>query len=88
METDEQGNNTFEPATVEVRPGDVIRYTLKSGVQNVHFLADSNPDAGGLPTQPSDLLQPPGQTLDLKVGNWAPRSHFYQCDPHAALGMV
>jgi plastocyanin len=87
METDEQGNNRFDPAKVEVHQGDVIRFTLKSGVHNVHFVADSNPNARGLPTQPSDMLQLPGQTLDLKV-SWAPGTHFFQCDPHALLGMV
>jgi plastocyanin len=88
METDAQGNNKYDPATFEVKQGDVIRYTLKTGVHNVHFVADSNANAGSLPTQPSDMLQLPGQTLDVKVSNWTPGSHFYQCDPHAALGMV
>lgn len=87
LETDPQGNNRFDPARIEVHQGDVIRYTLKSGVHNVHFLADSNPNVRGLPTQPSDMLQLPGQTIDVKV-NWAPGTHYFQCDPHAALGMV
>jgi plastocyanin len=87
LETDEQGNNKFTPNDFEVHKGDVIRYTLKSGVHNVHFVADSNRNATGLPTQPSDLLQLPGQTIDLKVA--APKGKYYfQCDPHAALGMV
>ncbi|MFL5576746.1 MAG: plastocyanin/azurin family copper-binding protein [Gemmatimonadaceae bacterium] len=33
------------------------------------------------------MLQLPGQTIDVKV-NWAPGTHYFQCDPHAALGMV
>ena len=87
LETDEQGNNKFTPNDFEVHRGDVIRYTLKSGVHNVHFVADSNRNATGLPAQPSDLLQLPGQTIDLKVA--APKGKYYfQCDPHAALGMV
>jgi plastocyanin len=88
METDAQGNNKFDPANFEVEQGDVIRFTLKSGVHNAHFVADSNPNAGALPTQPSDLLQLPGQTLDVKVSGWAPGKHYFQCDPHALLGMV
>jgi len=86
MITDDQGNR-FEPAEVEVHRGDVIRYTLQAGVHNVHFVADSNKSAQGLPTEPSDMLQLPGQTVDVKVG-WAPGKYFYQCDPHAMLGMV
>lgn len=87
LETDPQGVNRFDPANFEVHQGDVIRFTLKSGAHNVHFLADSNPNVRGLPTQPSDILQLPGQTLDLKV-NWAPGKHYFQCDPHALLGMI
>jgi plastocyanin len=87
MMTDEQGNNRFDPNKFEVHRGDVIRYTLTSGVHNVHFVADSNKNASGLPAQPSDLLQLPGQTLDLKV-TWGEGKYYFQCDPHAALGMV
>lgn len=85
--TDEQGNNRFEPKEFEVHKGDVIRYTLKSGVHNVHFVADSNRSGSGFPAQPSDLLQLPGQTLDVKV-NWKEGKYYFQCDPHAALGMI
>ena len=86
MLTDGTGNR-FEPADFEVHPGDVIRYTLETGVHNVHFLADSNPGKQGLPTSPSDYLQLPGQTYDVKV-TWAEGKYFFQCDPHALLGMV
>ncbi len=87
MLTDEQGNNVFRPAEVTVRKGDVVRYTLVSGVHNVHFLADSNPSLQGIPTAAFDMLQVPGQSYDVKVGA-APGRYFYQCDPHALLGMV
>ena len=85
--TDEQGNNRFDPAKFEVHQGDVIRFTLKSGVHNVHFLADSNKTGSGFPAAPSDLLQLPGQTLDVKV-NWKEGKYYFQCDPHALLGMM
>ena len=87
VETDAQGNNRFTPNRFEAHPGDVIRYTLVSGVHNVHFLPDSNPGAKGLPAQPSDLMQLPGQTLDVKV-TWGPGHYYFQCDPHALLGMI
>ena len=41
LNSDEKGNY-FKPATLEVHRGDVVRFTLKSGVHNVHFLPDSN----------------------------------------------
>ncbi|MHB1224886.1 MAG: plastocyanin/azurin family copper-binding protein [Gemmatimonadaceae bacterium] len=86
MITDDQGNNVFRPALVEAKRGDVVRFTLLAGVHNVHFLADSNPTAKGLPPA-GELLQLPGQTYDLKV-TFEPGRYFFQCDPHALLGMV
>ena len=85
MLTDDQGNNKFEPAEIEAHPGDVVRFTLKTGVHNMHFLRDSNSVKDGLPPA-SQLLQLPGQTVDLKVTMPAGK-YYLQCDPHAALGM-
>ena len=85
MLTDDQGNNKFEPNEIEAHPGDVVRFTLKTGVHNANFLADSNVVKTGLPT-PSPFLQLPGQTIDLKV-TMGPGKYYFQCDPHAALGM-
>ena len=78
--------NYFKPAEVHVKRGDVVRFTLKVGVHNVHFLADSNAGRAGYPAAPSDFLQLPGQTWDVAVKMPA-GSYFFQCDPHAALGM-
>jgi len=83
--TDEQGNNKFDPKEIEAHQGDVLRFTLKTGVHNVDFLPDSNTIKTGLPGA-SALLQLPGQTADLKV-TLAPGKYYFQCDPHAALGM-
>jgi plastocyanin len=83
--TDEKGNY-FKPAKFEVHRGDKITFTLMSGVHNVHFLSDSNPGKQGLPA-PSEFLQLPGQTYELIV-SLAPGKYFFQCDPHALLGMV
>lgn len=77
--------NYFKPAKIEAHQGDIIRFTLKSGVHNVHFLADSNPGKTGLPPA-SDMLQLPDQTYDLKV-SLAKGHYYFQCDPHALLGM-
>lgn len=78
--------NYFKPSKFEVHRGDVIRFTLKSGVHNVHFLPDSNPGKSNLPAA-SDMLQLPDQTLDIPV-NFEPGTYYFQCDPHAALGMM
>ncbi|MEO7996754.1 MAG: plastocyanin/azurin family copper-binding protein, partial [Gemmatimonadaceae bacterium] len=78
--------NYFKPNDITAHRGDVLRFTLKSGVHNIHFLPDSNPGAANLP-DPSDMLQLPDQTYDLLVPFSAGR-YFFQCDPHAMLGMV
>jgi plastocyanin len=36
----------ISPAKFEVHRGDVIRFTLKTGVHNIDFLPDSNPGPG------------------------------------------
>ena len=86
MTTDAAGNNKFTPSDVEANRGDVMRFTLGSGVHNVHFLADSNRTLTSAPAA-SPLLQLPGQTYDIAVDFPAGR-YFFQCDPHALLGMV
>lgn len=86
MLTDAEGNNVFEPSSVEAASGDVVRFTLVSGVHNVNFLPDSNPGAAGLPAQ-GPMLQAPGQTFDVKV-SLAPGRYYFHCDPHALLGMI
>jgi plastocyanin len=85
MFTDARGN-FFKPAKIEAHRGDVIRFVLASGVHNVHFLADSNPGKTGLP-KASEFLQLPGQELDIPV-TFAPGHYYFQCDPHALLGMI
>jgi plastocyanin len=86
MMTDEQGNNRYDPSTIEAKQGDVLRYTLVSGVHNVNFTVDKNVGKSGLPG-PSALLQAPGQTYDIAV-SFDPGEYTFQCDPHAALGMT
>lgn len=85
MITDDKGNY-FEPADITAKPGDVLRFILVSGVHNVSFPAASNADASALPEM-SPYLQLPGQTYDLAV-SLAAGDYTFQCDPHAALGMV
>lgn len=85
MITDGTGNY-YKPKDIQAKRGDVVRYTLVSGVHNVDFFPDSNPTWRGAPIV-SDLLQLPGQTFDLPV-NFAPGKYYFHCDPHAMLGML
>ena len=84
MVTDETGNY-FSPKEIEAHQGDLIRFTLRAGVHNVHFLPDSNSIKTGLPPA-SEMLQLPEQTYDFVV-NLQKGDYYFQCDPHAALGM-
>lgn len=84
MHSDATGNY-YKPNEIEAEQGDVVRFVLKSGVHNVHFLVDSNTIKTGLPPA-SDMLQLPDQTYDLVV-NMEEGDYYFQCDPHAALGM-
>jgi plastocyanin len=86
MLTNDAGDNIFEPADFEASRGDVLRFKLVNGVHNAHFLPDSAPPGQNLPPA-GPLLQLPGQTYDVKV-DWEQGRYFYQCDPHALLGMV
>ena len=85
MLTDDQGNNIFRPADIKAHQGDVLRFTLVSGVHNVNFVADSNPGKTGLPAA-GPMLQLPGQTHDIKV-TFGAGKYYFHCDPHALLGM-
>ncbi len=85
MTADPKTGGRFEPSTLTVKQGDVIKFTLVSGAHNVHFPAEKN---GGVKTpNASDVLQLPGQTYELLVGA-RPGTYNFQCDPHAALGMI
>lgn len=86
MITDETGNY-FKPKEIEAKPGDVLKFVLVTGVHNVHFLADSNPGVPDLPAV-STFAQLPGQEILVPVNFAAGKSYFFQCDPHALLGMV
>lgn len=85
MITDDSGNY-FKPKSVTVKPGDVLKFVLVTGVHNVHFLPDSNANAANLPPM-SAFAQLPGQSIDIPV-TMGPGTYYFQCDPHAMLGMV
>jgi plastocyanin len=85
LSSDADGNY-FKPSEITAKRGDVVRFKLKVGVHNVHFLADSNAGRTGYPQAPSDFLQLPGQTYDVAV-HFAAGTYYFQCDPHVALGM-
>mgnify|MGYP001416490298 CR=1 FL=1 len=84
MTSNDKGN-FFAPREITAREGDVLRFRVILGVHNVNFLPDSNPGKSGLPPA-SPMLQLPSQTQDI-VMNFGTGTFYFQCDPHAALGM-
>jgi plastocyanin len=76
----------FEPANFTAKRGDVVRFVLVAGVHNVSFPAANNVSGVQLPAT-SPYLQAPGQSYEFTVEQPA-GEYNYQCDPHAALGMV
>ena len=84
--TQNGASGVFEPATLTVKQGDVIRWTGKgAAVHNISFPASENPGKSGLPADSPFLAD--GQTYELQV-TMAPGTYKYICTPHAALGMV
>jgi plastocyanin len=79
----------FQPKTLNVKKGDVVRWTMADGVvmHNVSFTqADSNP-AGFTAPADSPFLTQQGQTYELKI-DFAPGTYNYVCVPHEMMGMV
>ena len=79
----------FEPATITVKRGDRIRWTMADGQapHNVSFsLAQGNP-AGFTPPADSPLYTQQGQTFEV-TADWAPGTYNYVCMPHAGMGMT
>jgi plastocyanin len=85
MVTDEIGNR-FEPERIIARRGDVIHFTLGSGVHGVSFPPERNRSVADLP-EPGALMHLAGQVMALPV-HMPPGEYTFQCDPHVALGMV
>lgn len=77
----------FEPAEIVAQPGDVLRYTLVSGVHNVSFPANRNAGVADALPAPSRYLTTAGETYDVAVDMPA-GTYEFQCDPHVAMGMV
>lgn len=88
----------FEPATITIKRGDAVRWTVVSGPpHNVTFWPDSIPQGAGAQLQanmPNTMAQLTGP-LDSNVGGTYTVSfaglpagtYKYYCTPHLAMGM-
>jgi plastocyanin len=79
----------FQPKTITVKKGDVIRWTMADGsaVHNVSFTSAQGNPGGFTPPADSPMYTQAGQSYEVKV-DWAPGTYNYVCVPHAMMGMT
>ena len=90
MVTTQNGaSGQFEPATLTVKKGDVVRWIMADGQvpHNVSFSMAQNQPAGFTAPADSPFLTQAGQTHELKI-DWNPGTYNYVCMPHMATGMA
>lgn len=79
----------FQPKTLTVKKGDVIRWTMADGsaVHNVSFMSAQGNPGGFTPPADSPMYTQAGQSYEVKV-DWNPGTYNYVCVPHAMMGMT
>jgi manganese oxidase len=81
----------FEPARIEVRRGDVVRFTQKGVVpHNVQFVRNSAPDGVDIGEYWSGpFLSQGGESYEVVVDErFADGTYDFNCMPHIAMGMT
>jgi plastocyanin len=88
----------FEPATVTIKPGDAVRFTMVSGgPHNVAFdpatvpaesknQLDANMDQK-ISELSSPMMMNPNETYTISFGGVKPGTYPFHCTPHLAMGM-
>jgi plastocyanin len=86
MVTTQNGaSGVFEPATLTVAKGDVIRFIgVGPAVHNANFNVPENSGKANLP--PASEYKSDGQSVDVQI-NMDPGTYTYVCDPHVMMGM-
>ena len=86
----------FEPAELEVKQGDGVKFTMVSGgPHNVAFLdtpaAAQAQLSANMPNQMKELTSPmmmtANETYTVSFANVPAGTYNYHCEPHAAMGM-
>ena len=98
MLQDDKGNYHFDPADVNIRSGDGVKFIMVSGgPHNVAFDPAQIPaDAkiqlsANMQQQVSELSSPmmmnPNETYTISFGKMPPGNYSYHCTPHLTFGM-
>lgn len=88
----------FEPATLTIKSGDGVKYTLvDGGPHNVNFINVTDPAAkaqldANMPGQKmgelnGPMIMQPNETYTVSFAKVPAGKYDFQCVPHAALGM-
>lgn len=89
----------FEPSTLTIKPGTVVRFlNVSGGPHNVAFYADSIPKGAaealkkGMPNPMGDLTGPfltqPNEKYEVTFAGAPAGKYRVYCMPHVALGMA
>jgi manganese oxidase len=89
---DDGGKLRFEPEHVEVRRGDIVRWTMgnTSLPHNVEFVRNGAPDGAELGDSWSGpFMSQPGETYEVVIDDsFNDGSYSYVCGPHVSMGMA
>jgi manganese oxidase len=89
---DDGGRLRFEPEHVEVRRGDVVRWTMgtTSLPHNVEFVRNGAPEGAELGDRwTGPYMSQPGETYEVVIdGSFQDGSYSYVCGPHVSMGMT
>ena len=86
----------FEPANIEVKQGDGVKFIMVSGgPHNVAFIdtpaAAQSQLSANMPNQMKELTSPmmmtANETYTVSFANVPAGTYNYHCEPHAAMGM-
>jgi plastocyanin len=98
MLQDEKGNYRFDPADVNIKSGDGVKFIMTSGgPHNVAFDPAQIPAeaktqlSANMQQQVSELSSPmmmnPNETYTISFGKMPPGKYEFHCTPHLAMGM-
>ncbi|CAN5627585.1 hypothetical protein BH23GEM9_BH23GEM9_05170 [soil metagenome] len=89
---DDGGKLRFEPEHVEVRRGDVVRWTMGNTTlpHNVEFVRNGAPEGAELGESWSGpYMSEPGETYEVVIDDtFRDGSYGYVCAPHVSMGMA
>jgi plastocyanin len=76
---------TFSPATITVNAGDTVSFSL-GAIHNIAEVSQATFTANGNTQLPGGFFTPSGGGL-VFTASLTPGTHWYVCQPHAAMGM-